>query len=137
MAKKYNEDYDIRVAPEFSGQDSNLRTTSKSQKYFLIFLVVVGIYSGFQTATQYFASELQYSPYLGNAMFHIADIPIYFPLKILTSWGDIRRAYPNLSEETISMGYCGGAPFLIIALLITCFTSNKISGNRFLHGSAL
>ena len=41
MAKKYNEDYDIRVAPEFSGQDSNLRTTSKSQKYFLIFLVVV------------------------------------------------------------------------------------------------
>lgn len=48
MAKKYNEDYDIRIAPEFSGQDSNLRTTSKSQKYFLIFLVAVGIYSGFQ-----------------------------------------------------------------------------------------
>lgn len=136
MAKKYNEDYDIRIAPEFSGQDSNLRTTSKSQKYFLIFLVAVGIYSGFQTATQYFASELQYSPYLGNAMFYIGDVPIYFPFKILTSWGDIIKAYPNLSEETYSIGYCGGAPFLIIALLIKFFTSNKLSGNRFLHGSA-
>ena len=90
MKQKYNADYDIRVAPEFSGQDSHLKTTSKSLNYFLIFLVCLGIYSGFQTATQYFASELQYSPYLGKAMFYIGDVPIYFPLKILTDWGNIR-----------------------------------------------
>ena len=133
---KYNENFDTRVAPEFSGKKSVIGgELSKGMKFFLILLIILGLISGLISATQYFASCLGYSTYLGEPLFILGDIPFYYPWEIF-NWTEARNAYPEYANNTLTMGYCGATPFFIIAILIKYQIGLKIKGNRFLHGSA-
>ena len=136
MSKKYNAEFDTRVAQEFSGKDSYVGGKLSTQlKVFLWILAIVGFIGGFASCTQYFASELSYSPYLGTPVFNIGNVYFYYPWEIFF-WSDAREAYPELTDNLISMYYVGSAPFWVLAITIKIFKSNGLKGNRFLHGSA-
>lgn len=136
MSKKYNAEFDTRVAQEFSGKDSYVGgKLSTPLKVFLCILAIVGFIGGFASCTQYFASELSYSPYLGTPVFNIGNVYFYYPWEIFF-WSDAREAYPELTDNLISMYYVGSAPFWVLAITIKIFKSNGLKGNRFLHGSA-
>lgn len=136
MSKKYNAEFDTRVAQEFSGKDSYVGGKLSTQlKVFLWILAIVGFIGGFSSCTQYFASELSYSPYLGTPLFNIGNVYFYYPWEIFF-WSDAREAYPELTDNLISMYYVGSAPFWVLAITIKIFKSNGLKGNRFLHGSA-
>ena len=136
MSKKYNAEFDTRVAQEFSGKDSYVGgKLSTPLKVFLCILAIVGFIGGFASCTQYLASELSYSPYLGTPVFNIGNVYFYYPWEIFF-WSDAREAYPELTDNLISMYYVGSAPFWVLAITIKIFKSNGLKGNRFLHGSA-
>ena len=136
MSKKYNAEFDTRVAQEFSGKDSYVGgKLSTPLKVFLWILAIVGFIGGFASCTQYFASELSYSPYLGTPVFNIGNVYFYYPWEIFF-WSDAREAYPELTDNLISMYYVGSAPFWVLAITIKIFKSNGLKGNRFLNGSA-
>lgn len=136
MSKKYNAEFDTRVAQEFAGKDSYVGGKLSTQlKVFLWILAIVGFIGGFASCTQYFASELSYSPYLGTPVFNIGNVYFYYPWEIFF-WSDAREAYPELTDNLISMYYVGSAPFWVLAITIKIFKSNGLKGNRFLHGSA-
>lgn len=83
MSKKYNAEFDTRVAQEFSGKDAYVGgKLSTSLKVFLWILAIIGFIGGFASCTQYFASELSYSPYLGTPAFNIGNVYFYYPWEI-------------------------------------------------------
>ena len=121
MSKKYNAEFDTRVAQEFSGKDSYVGgKLSTPLKVFLWILAIVGFIGGFASCTQYFASELSYSPYLGTPVFNIGNVYFYYPWEIFF-WSDAREACPELTDNLISMYYVGSAPFWVLAITIKIF----------------
>lgn len=136
MSKKYNAEFDTRVAQEFSGKEAYVGgKLSTPLKVFLWSLAIIGFIGGFASCTQYFASELYYSSYLGTPLFNIGTVYFYYPWEIFF-WSEARTAYPELTENLISMYYVGSAPFWVLAITIKILKSNGLKGNRFLNGSA-
>ena len=86
---------------------------------------------GVQVATQHFAYIFQYQPQLG-AHFN----QLYPPWSII-AWSDQWYAlYPELFQQSISMGVLFSAAGLILTLIMKTVSSNSSRPNLSLHGSA-
>ena len=134
MVQKYNADYDTRVAPEFSGAKSRIGgEITKGIRIVMAILFILSFVSGFIVCTQWFASELGYSPLLGKPM--IQGTHIYYPWQIM-QWQKLTDAYPRFFGDALQMGICSAMPFILIIMIIRFNLSLKLKANRFLHGSA-
>lgn len=111
-----------KIGPMVSGRN-------KQKLGVAIPLVLLGsLIAGFIASTQYFAYKAAYDPALGANVGHV-----YLPWNIIGWAIDYQQAYPQLVQQSLSVGLLCVVVGILVAAIIKA--KNK-SRNDYIHGSA-
>ncbi len=113
-----------------TGSPQAKNTGQKKTRHIQI-MAVLFILGGVQAATQYFAYIFQYQPQLGG---HFNQI--YAPWSIIewgSKWYD---QYPDLFQQSASVGVVVTGAGLVLTLIMKMVSENSARPNKSLHGSA-
>ena len=94
-------------------------------------MAVFFLLGGVQVATQYFAYRFQYQPQLG-----VHFNQLYPPWSIFEWANKWYAQYPEIIEQSGSMGVLFAGAGLIVTLIVKMVTDNSSRPNTSLHGSA-
>ncbi len=137
---KYNAEYDTRVAPEFSGKKAREgNALSTKGKMLIVAILAIGIVCAMWVTTWWFTKEiggLNSSFKIDTGCIKFGDTRIYLPWAFFTSWDQYRLVYPTEAGKAMNMGMVTIMPFGLLIMLYKFSQGMRLSGNRFLHGSA-
>lgn len=123
--------FNNKIGPEIRGDFSK---KNRKAQYIRLFLFLGSFIGTAQIATQYFAAQMNYDPYLlGDSLCGA----FYAPWKILQWFGLYKENYIDFLKLSVMIGcYSCLLPVVIILLIAAAMDGNKLKANQFLHGSA-
>lgn len=121
--------YNNTIGPEIHGP----RKTRKSGRGLMAVLFILALLMTPAISTQFFAYKVNYAEWLGTPLYE----NIYSPAAIFT-WAKEYGAYygEDLKLSFMVGFYCSVVPFMLILIVWSVKTGNRLKGNQYLHGSA-
>jgi len=107
------------------------RNGGQKKSWLIKVMAIIFLLGGVQAATQYFAYTFRYQPQLGTHFNHV-----YLPWSIFEWGNNWYSQYPDLFQQSASVGVVFAGAGLVLTLIMKMVSDNSSRPNKNLHGSA-